>query len=70
MEGRRLDVQKASLDMAGASRLEEIRASMRAELTSGGTGNQAVTGSSAKAVTAGDPVDDEVADKARETEQA
>jgi phage shock protein A len=28
VEGRRLEVQKATLDMAGASRLEEIRASM------------------------------------------
>jgi phage shock protein A len=72
VEGRRLDVQKASLDMAGASRLEEIRASMRAELTAGGTGsgNQAVSGSSTKAVTAGEPVDDATAEAARETEHS
>jgi phage shock protein A len=77
VEGRRLDVQKATLDMAGASRLEEIRASMRAELTAGpGAGNSAVTGSSNKAVTAGEPVDEvstepaQESEPTRETEQA
>jgi phage shock protein A len=40
VEGRMLEVQKATIDVAGASRLAEIRASM-----SGGT--QAVTGSPA-----------------------
>jgi phage shock protein A len=35
VEGRRLEVQKATLDMAGHNRLEEIRASMKGELTSG-----------------------------------
>ncbi len=33
VEGRRLEVQKATLDMAGSSRLAEIRASMAGELT-------------------------------------
>jgi len=33
VEGRRLEVQKATLDLAGSSRLEEIRASMAKPLT-------------------------------------
>ena len=33
VEGRMLEVQKATLDMAGASRLEEIRASMNPQVT-------------------------------------
>ena len=36
IEGRRLEVQKATLDMAGASRLEAIRASMNPQVTTGG----------------------------------
>jgi phage shock protein A len=32
VEGRRLEVQKATLDMAGANRLEEIRASMHTQI--------------------------------------
>ena len=35
LEGRRLEVQKATLDMAGASRLEEIRASMNPQVAAG-----------------------------------
>jgi len=35
VEGRRLEVQKATLDLAGSSRLEEIRASMKGELAAG-----------------------------------
>jgi phage shock protein A len=35
VEGRMLEVQKSTLDMAGASRLEQIRSSMAAELTAG-----------------------------------
>jgi len=35
VEGRRIEVQKATLDMAGHNRLEEIRASMQGELTAG-----------------------------------
>jgi phage shock protein A len=59
VEGRRLDVQKATLEMAGANRLEEIRASMKAELTAGPAGGAqaAVTGANAKAVTSGDAVE-------------
>ncbi|SDC81805.1 phage shock protein A (PspA) family protein [Geodermatophilus telluris] len=40
VEGRMLEVQKATLDVAGASRLEQIRAAMGG----GGTGPQAVEG--------------------------
>jgi len=35
VEGRRLEVQKATLDLAGASRLDQIRASMAHEVTAG-----------------------------------
>jgi phage shock protein A len=49
VEGRRLEVQKATLDLAGSTRLEEIRASMSGSST-------AVSGSPAKpAVTSGEP---------------
>jgi phage shock protein A len=37
VEGRMLEVQKSTLDMAGASRLEQIRASMAGELTGSDT---------------------------------
>jgi len=47
VEGRRLEVQKATLDLAGSTRLEEIRASMSG-------GSTAIAGSSNPAVTAGD----------------
>ena len=40
VEGRMLEVQKATLDVAGASRLEQIRAAMGGQ----GTGQQAVEG--------------------------
>jgi phage shock protein A len=49
VEGRMLEVQKATIDVAGASRLAEIRASM-------GGGTQAVTGRpAAEAIEAGSP---------------
>jgi phage shock protein A len=49
VEGRMLEVQKATLDVAGASRLDQIRASM-------GGGPQAVEGShAAGAIEAGEP---------------
>ncbi|MGY1750600.1 PspA/IM30 family protein [Modestobacter sp. SYSU DS0511] len=44
VEGRMLDVQKATLDVAGSSRLAEIRASMGGQQAVGGGGQQAVTG--------------------------
>jgi hypothetical protein len=55
-----LEVQKSSLDMAGASRLEQIRASMAGEQLGSGTPAPAVeqgTSSAAPAVTppAADP---------------
>jgi phage shock protein A len=43
IEGRRLEVQKATLDMAGSSRLEEIRASMRPTAVAGSPDQPAVT---------------------------
>ncbi|MGY1841145.1 MULTISPECIES: PspA/IM30 family protein [unclassified Modestobacter] len=44
VEGRMLDVQKATLDVAGSSRLAEIRASMGGQQAVGAGGQQAVTG--------------------------
>ncbi|MEP6851147.1 MAG: PspA/IM30 family protein [bacterium] len=41
VQGRMLEVQRATQDMAGASRLEEIRASMHPELSAGGNGASA-----------------------------
>ena len=42
VQGRMLEVQQASVQMAGHSRLEQIRASMRGEaLPSGGVGHGA-----------------------------
>jgi phage shock protein A len=70
VEGRRLEVQKASLDMAGSSRLEEIRASLHAEQVGGTAARPAVGGSSAKAVTSGDPIDQLESAPAKESEQA
>jgi phage shock protein A len=63
IEGRRLEVQKATLDMAGSSRLEEIRASMHP--------TTAVTGSPDQpAVTAGDAAPQLESAPDREREQA
>jgi phage shock protein A len=42
VEGRMLEVQKSSLDMAGSSRLEQIRASMAGEQLGSGTATPAV----------------------------
>ena len=50
VEGRLLEVQKSTIDIAGASRLEEIRASLAGGTTSSGT--QALTGSDTPAVEA------------------
>jgi phage shock protein A len=52
VEGRMLEVQKSSLDMAGSSRLEQIRASMAGEKLGGAPAQPAVEGS---ATPAGDP---------------
>ena len=42
VEGRMLEVQKSSLDLAGASRLEQLRASMAGEQLAAGTQQPAV----------------------------
>ncbi len=49
VEGKRMEVQKATLDLAGSSRLEQIRASMTAELESQPEGKPEIP-----AVTTGD----------------
>jgi hypothetical protein len=43
VEGRMLEVQQSTLDMAGASRLDQIRASMAGEQLTGGAQRPAVT---------------------------
>ncbi|GII20572.1 PspA/IM30 family protein [Planosporangium mesophilum] len=48
VEGRMLEVQKSSLDMAGASRLDQIRASMAGEQLAGPSPQQAVGPGAAK----------------------
>jgi phage shock protein A len=48
VEGRMLEVQKTSLDMAGASRLEQIRASMAGEQLAGPQATPAVGPAAAK----------------------
>ncbi|WP_203858694.1 PspA/IM30 family protein [Plantactinospora mayteni] len=42
VEGRMLEIQKSTLDLAGASRLEQIRSSMAGEKLAGGTATPAV----------------------------
>jgi phage shock protein A len=49
VEGRMLEVQKSSLDMAGSSRLEQIRASMAGEQLGSGQAQPAVEQSKAAA---------------------
>jgi phage shock protein A len=49
VEGRRLEVQKATLDVAGSTRLEEIRASMAKEITDRGEAAPAVAAADAPA---------------------
>ncbi|WP_028932953.1 PspA/IM30 family protein [Pseudonocardia spinosispora] len=49
VQGRMLEVQQASIDMAGSSRLEAIRASM-----GGGGGQQQLSANAPKEVTSGD----------------
>jgi phage shock protein A len=61
VEGRRLEVQQATLNMAGASRLEEIRASMQASIAAG---------PDRPAVTAGEQPQLDATEAEREKEQA
>lgn len=63
VEGRMLEVQKSTLDMAGASRLEQIRASMAAEQLGGAPQHPSVSaGEQHPAVGAGDAGQAEQAD--------
>jgi len=55
VEGRMLEVQKSSLDMAGSSRLEQIRASMAGEQLGAGSATPAVESGSAAPAAAADP---------------
>ena len=64
VEGRMLEVQKATLDVAGASRLDQIRASM-------GGGPAAVeSGAPAAALEQGAPVTDQQSAEQREAQPA
>jgi len=55
VEGRMLEVQKSSLDMAGTSRLEQIRASMAGEQLGGAAAKPAVESAGTNAAPATDP---------------
>jgi phage shock protein A len=55
VEGRMLEVQKSSLDMAGASRLEQIRASMAGEKLGSAAPPPAVEQGTGTAIPAADP---------------
>jgi len=55
VEGRMLEVQKSSLDMAGASRLEQIRASMAGDQLGSGTSAPAVEQGASSGTPAADP---------------
>jgi phage shock protein A len=70
VEGRRIEVQKATLDLQGASRLEEIRASMAPAVTAS-PDRTAVSGApETPAVTAGEPADVDTESVEKEREQA
>jgi phage shock protein A len=53
VEGRMLEIQKSTLDMAGASRLEQIRAGMTNDEVGGGSEQQAIDQEAAAADSAG-----------------
>src|SRR3982750_1407132 len=55
VEGRMLEVQKSSLDMAGSSRLDQIRASMAGDQLGSAPAQQAVEGGAATSTPAADP---------------
>jgi phage shock protein A len=55
VEGRMLEVQKSSLDMAGSSRLEQIRASMAGEQLGGSAAQPAVESAGERGAPASDP---------------
>jgi phage shock protein A len=57
VEGRMLEVQKSSLDMAGQSRLEQIRASMAGEQLTGGQQAPAVGAGAAEPAAEAAPAD-------------
>src|ERR1700755_1247510 len=55
VEGRMLEVQKSSLDIAGSSRLEQIRASMAGEQLGSGSATPQVEQGASNATPAADP---------------
>ncbi|HET8657475.1 MAG TPA: PspA/IM30 family protein [Micromonosporaceae bacterium] len=65
IEGRMLEVQKSTLDLAGASRLEQLRASMAGERLAAAPTAPAVGATATPAVGAGEPVADQAAGAAR-----
>jgi phage shock protein A len=70
IEGRRLEVQKATLDLAGSTRLEEIRRSMAAPVEAGPTPAAVEAAPEQEAITAGDLGLDAVGEPERQREQA
>jgi phage shock protein A len=70
VEGRILEVQKSSLDLAGSSRLEQIRASMAGDKLAGSPAQPAVEQSAAAAAPpANDPASVARLDEIRKTMQ-
>jgi phage shock protein A len=65
VEGRMLEVQKSTLDMAGQSRLDQIRASMQGEQLAGGQQAPAVGGAASSAAPSAAPSPAEAAGVAR-----
>jgi phage shock protein A len=71
IEGRRLEVQKATLDLAGSTRLEEIRRSMAAPIEAGAPTTAVGAGPETPAVTAGEaPEIETVVEPERQREQS
>jgi phage shock protein A len=70
IEGRRLEVQKATLDLAGSSRLEEIRRSMATPVEAAAPAAAVEAGPETPAVTAGEaPAIETVVEAERQREQ-
>jgi phage shock protein A len=68
VEGRRIEVQKATLDLRGSSRLEEIRASMAPAVTAGEERPAVSAAPESEAITADEPV--EASDEAQQEKSA
>jgi phage shock protein A len=70
VESRRIEVQKATLDLAGSTRLDEIRRSMAAPVEAAPTRPAVESAPESPAITAGDLGLDEAEEAQRQREQA